>query len=188
MPTQQQIQNTLLSASQQMSALLGANLNKLKVGNSDVKWAQIRQFKKYIKGLTFQYDMAQYDTTQTISLYECLNTMIGINPSMAVVNPNYQSDNTTIIVDGEVGTIFNSNKIPFTNTTSVGLLNYNIAYKSIYGNNPILSIYVTGYTQDEQTPPTITYQDNDITKDILSITWDYPLPVSGYIQISGSPA
>ena len=68
------------------------------------------------------------------------------------------------------------------------LPNYNTTYKDLYGNNPRLDVYNNAgqYIGDTQTPPRITYQDGDPNKDILSITWEFPLGIDGYIQISGT--
>lgn len=89
-----------------------------------------------------------------------------------------------------VGTRVVRGIIPFSNQTTVALNNYNTTYKAIYGNELItLEVFLgnSDYTQDEQTPPTITYATSgDQSSDIVSIAWnDYPVPVTGYILIAG---
>lgn len=105
------------------------------------------------------------------------------------LNPNIQSPGTTIVtIPVLLG--YNSDKLAFETTgdsPQLILANYDVLYASLYGNNPILAIYDNQgqYIVDEQTPPIIEYLDNDPSKKILSITWDYGVATSGYIQISG---
>ena len=57
----------------------------------------------------------------------------------------------------------------------------------MYGPNPGVFIYQAGFTEDEQTPPTYTYQTaNDPTSPLLSIVWTFAFPATGYIKIWGS--
>lgn len=188
MPTLETYQQTILSAQLIQANLLTANLNKVKIGNGDVNYSRIRNFVYNINGLQYQLNRPDYTSSTTLTIYNRLCGLIGVDTTANVIDPNYQAPNTTIIVEGGSGTIVNSNKIPFTNTTTVSLLNYNTAYKVLYGNNPNIAVWLDGFVEDTTTPPTITYQDDDYTKDILSIEWDYAVPVSGYIQISGTPA
>lgn len=99
----------------------------------------------------------------------------------------------TINIIGGGGTTVNQGKIPFdTSVNPTQLLNYNTVYKRLYGNNPILQIYTfdgTTFNRDEGTGEQITYSTpSDFTTDIVSIFWDYPLPTTGYISITGIPA
>lgn len=189
MPTLQTYQQTILSAQLIMSNLLTANLNKVKIGDGDVSYSRIRNLNYNINGLSFQINRPDYTSDTTITIYNRLCGLIGVDTTANTIDPNYQAPNTTLIVVDSGGTTVNSNKIPFTNTTNVSLLNYKVNYKHLYGNNPTINVYLDGYVEDVATPPTITYETpGDITSDITSITWDYPVAVSGYIQIIGSPA
>lgn len=186
MPSQQAIQDTILNASYKVSQLTVTNYNLIQTGSLAVKEDLINYIHLNITALQYQYSSSLYTTSTTVTLYNRLNYFIGI-PAGAVVNPNFVFPGTTIIVEGG-GTTVNSNKYPFTNTTSIGLYTYNILYKHLYGNNPSVSFWIDDVTQDTTTPPAIVYATpGDITSDITQITWDYPLAVSGYIQISGSP-
>jgi hypothetical protein len=86
---------------------------------------------------------------------------------------------------------FNSDKIPFVTTDdspSLVLDNYHDNYYPLYGNNPWLFIYDLpgGPAQgDFGAVPNITYEDDDETKDILSISFDFSRGTNGFLQISG---
>lgn len=188
MPSQADIQNTILNASYKIAQLTLVNYNLIQSGGLAVREDFINYFSLNLAGMTYQYNNALYISPTSVTIYNRLNYMIGI-PQDATVDPNFVNPTTTIIIDGSAGTIINSAKIPFVNTTSIGLYTYNISYKNIYGNNPSVSFWLDDMTQDTTTPPTITYATpGDITSEITQIVWDYALPVSGYIQISGSPS
>jgi hypothetical protein len=188
MPTQQTYQQAILSAQLIMANLLTVNLNKVKIGDGDVSYSRIRNFDYNINALTYQLNRPDYTSATTLTIYDRLCSLIGVDTTANTIDPNYQAPNTTLIVTGTGGTTVNSNKIPFSNTTNVALLNYKTTYKHLYGNNPTINVYLDGYVEDVATPPTITYEvSGDISSDIVSITWDYPVAVSGYIQIIGSP-
>ena len=98
MPTQTDIQNTLLSASLQMANLCTANLAQLNVGNDTVDWSQIRRLSRNINALQYQFDTQQYDVTQTLQLYDCLNSLIGYDTAVNSLDPNYQPPAGEIVV------------------------------------------------------------------------------------------
>lgn len=141
-----------------------------------------------IKSGQWSLNTHDYSSAASVDIY---NQLVDIGSTWTggiVFDPNAQLPNTTIINNNNfVGTNVVRGIIPFTNQNPVQLLNYNTTYKQLYGNNLItLDIFLNGYTEDEQTPPTIVYAiSNDPTTDIISITWDYPAPVSGYILIAG---
>lgn len=98
MPTQTQIQNTLLSARGILANLALANLSQLRVGNNEVKWAEPRRFMRNILALQAQLNFGDYTSTQTLQLYDCLNTLIGIDPAVNTIDPNYQPPSGEIII------------------------------------------------------------------------------------------
>ena len=79
----------------------------------------------------------------------------------------------------------------FTDETDISIINYQGAYAAIYGNAPILDIYIKNedgsYTQDRGTPATVTYVDGVIDNGIDTINYTYPVTTSGYILICGTP-
>lgn len=99
MPTQAQIQATILSASYKNALLMTANNTKLAMGNNNVLWAEARLFNRNIIALGYQYQLEDYTSDQTIAIYDVLNSLIGIDTSTITIDPNYQAPNTNIIVD-----------------------------------------------------------------------------------------
>lgn len=189
MPTSLQIANKILRGQ-----LFQANLSKgyaqqEKVGNFFSNWDYSVFISTLVQGLQFQLSISDFNSATTLNIYNKLSGELGAKYIVgAALDPNAQLPNTTVINNnGFVGTNVVRGIILFTNVNPVQLLNYNTTYKQLYGNNLItLDIFLTGYTEDEQTPPTILYAiSNDPTSDIVSITWAYPIPVSGYIQIAG---
>lgn len=187
MPTQSQVQTNILTAQLNVANLVYANLTTLSGGGSFVKWDFIKKYTRAINCVSRQYNLQDYSSTGFLTAYDCLLNFIGGNTANPL-NQNAQNPNTVININNNIiGTNVVRDIIPFTNANPVQLLNYNNTYKQLYGNNLItLDIFLTGYTEDEQTPPKIIYAvSNDPTTDIVSITWDYPAPVSGYILIAG---
>lgn len=166
--------------------LLDLDTENREVGIEPVNKKKLACLKRLMRCLQWDLDIDVNDETTTV-IYDLLLTGIaGYNGDALSVDPSVIIPGKTINVTN-TGTVVNSDKILFTNQIPA-LLDYNILYKGTYGNNPIVSIFVTGFSQDEQTAPTYTYEDDDPTKDLLSITWDYPFAVSGYISITGIPA
>lgn len=191
MPTQTNIENTLLSARYQMAVLCTNNLNLIKVGNNNVLWAAARNYNRNIKALSFLYDIEDYTSSTAISLYNCLNKQIGIDTTVNTIDPNYQAPNTTIIINAGSGNV-SSEPIYFTNQTVVTITSYQAVYAPLFGNNPVLQLYIAvgdgSYAQDVSTAPIITYVvSGDPTSGISTISWGFGIPTSGYIQILGTP-
>lgn len=161
-------------------------LTKMKQGYGDTK--PLRSLGDIIQALSFQVD-AELNSDTTVSLYYCLIKILAGFSGTYVLDPNVViPGQTTIVLQQVVG--YNSNKIFFDTTNenpSWILSDYHTLYYPLYGNNPSLAIYNNQgqYVGDEQTPPTIVYQDNNPSLDILSITYDYPVGTAGFILISG---
>lgn len=144
MPTQTQIQNSILSGRGIMLNKALANLSKMSVGDNEVKWADIRRFKRTIIALQYQFNMGDYTSTQTLELYDCLTTLIGIDPTVNTIDPNYQPNTGTIIISNPntylnpIPNIPYSAFDPITQQPDTGrYIYYNSAWKGI---NPVLSL------------------------------------------------
>lgn len=186
MATSNQISAQIAIAQAYYVQLMDLDTANLQQGYPATNHKKIICLKRLIKAL--QWDLAiNVNDDVTSVIYSLLVEQTGLyNGNAAVVDPSVVIPGMTINVT-KTGSVVNSTKIAFVDQTVITLASYNTFYKPLYGNNPIVAIFTPGYTQDEQTPPVIIYQDNDITKDILSITWTYPVPTSGYVQISGTP-
>lgn len=179
--------DTILTGQLKMANTVLANITALQNGALSVKWDSIIKGNRGVLAVSNRYSLGDTSSTQFKTAYACLQGYVGQYGS-GTIDPNAQNPGTII---NQNTTVVGSNvvygKIEFTNQIPVELLNYNTTLKQIYGNNLIeLTIFTGEYTQDEQTPPTITYLTaNDPTTDIVSIVWSYPVPVSGYITIAG---
>lgn len=188
MPTLDTYQQAILSAQLIAANLCTANLNQIKVGNSDVSYNRIKLFQYYTVGLGFQLNQLDYTSSTTLTIYDRLSSLMGLDTTANVIDPSYQAPNTTIIVEGGGGTA-KSEPIYFTNQTTVTITAYQNTYAPQFGNSPVLQIYVSNgdgtYSQDTGTTPTITYVGGIIANGINTITWSYGLPTSGFIIIMG---
>lgn len=178
--------DTLLTGQLKVADLTLANVVALQGGALSVSWKKAIRGNRSVLAVQNRYSLGDTSSTAFQSAYACLCLFVGQYAGGAI-DPNAQNPGVVIDVT-TTGTTVNSGKYPFTNTTNIGLYTYNILYKHLYGNNPSVSFWIDDVTQDTTTPPALKYEtDGDITSDITQITWDYPLAVSGYIQISGSP-
>lgn len=133
---------------------------------------------------------ADYNSADTLQVYDNLAMCIGANALGPIsTDPNAQVPGGNIIVINNGGSTVQSAIIPFV-TDIVTLANYQTAYKPTFGNGAVISIWTLngngiGYSEDTGTVPSKTFVDNDPTKDLLTVTWTYPLVTTGYIQILG---
>ena len=166
-----------------------ANLVQLKVGNNELDWSKIRRLNRNINALQYQYNSGQYDTSFTLTLYNCLNSLVGFDTTVNNLDPNFQ--NSTVVYD--ITTVTNAqanyDRIKFSGVTSVSLSNFQATYVAKYGDNAIVQLFVTtdNYAtvqEDTGTVPTIVNLGGDVNKPD-SYTWTFGIPTTGYIQITG---
>ena len=98
MPTQLQIQNTILSAQYAMAVKVLANSNAEAGGNFAVNWWPAAQYYLNIQALQRQLNLGDYTSSQCLSIYDCLNKLLGYNTAVNTVDPNYQPPSGGIIV------------------------------------------------------------------------------------------
>lgn len=186
MATTDAINATIPFAQAYYLELLDQDTALLELGGSPVNTEKLTCIKRLIKALGWDLDIEVNDDVTTNIFELLLKAIFPYNGNAVIVDPSVLIPGRTDVTVIVAGSTINSDMIPFNNEIPA-LLAYDTTYKHLYGNNPIVNIYVTGFTQEEQTPANKNYQDNDPTKDLLSITWDFPFPVSGFIQIYGSP-
>jgi len=98
MPTQTQIQNTILQAQQQAAGIILANTVSEQGGATNVNWWPSTLWYFNITALTKQYNLGDYTSNQCIAVYDCLNVMLGLDTSVVSIDPNYQPPSGTIII------------------------------------------------------------------------------------------
>lgn len=182
--------DTILTAQLKLANLVLANIVTLQGGGLKVNWKPAIKGSRGVYAVSNRLSIGDTSSSAFKSAYACLQAFVG-NYGGGAIDPNAQNPGLTIDVNNTfVGTNVVRGIIPFNQSGGpVQLSNYNNTLKYIYGNNLItLDIFLTGYSEDESTAPTITYlTPSDPTTDITNILWDYPpgVPVSGYILIAG---
>lgn len=188
MPSQAQIQATILTAQLKLANMVLANTQAEKGGNTSVNWWPAQRFSFNIKALLRQYNLGDYTSTQVQAIYRCVNTLIGFDSTLNQLDPNYQPPGNTIIIQ-TAGNFTQSGRIPFGPTPVLTITNWPTLYYPIYGDNPEIQVYtgdpVNGYQLDEQTLPVPVFPSNDITQRLQSISWTWGIPTQGYYVISG---
>lgn len=191
--TLQEISDMVLRGQQLQSALVGDAITAEAGGTGYKKWSDIFSISTLIDCLKTKIAIQDYISAQTIKLYQNLDCfvggkfLVGVNlDPLAQQTPGVIFVNNTIIVNEGAYQIF-----PFTNLSPVDLFaNYHTLIFPLFGNGAVIQIYTLqadgSYMPDFGTTPDIVFQDNDPTKDILSMIWDYPVPTSGYIKINGA--
>lgn len=190
MPTQQQVQTTILSAQYKLATLTQRNLTLILNGGMAIRENFINYFRLNLHGLQYQNNRGDYTSSTTVTIYNRLLSLIGIDTNIYSLDPNFQNPSTTII--NPVAVVgYNINKYPFSTTdlSPMALFdNYHELYYPLYGNDPVLAMYVItpDYSGEEQTPPVITFATPvDSGTDIVSIQYNFPIGTAGELQMSG---
>lgn len=151
--------------------------------------SKLDTLKRIIRALTFQINSNVNDDS-TQSLYECLLTAIAGFTGTYTRDPEVQIPGQTVITVMQV-VGYNINKYPFAthdDTPTVIFDNYQSLYYPLYGNNPVLAMYIKtpDYSGEEQTPPIITFViPGDDTSGIDSIRYEFAVGTTGEFQMSG---
>lgn len=98
MPTQIEVQNTILQAQLKFANIVLANTTAERGGNFSVCWDSAVQFYLNINALQRQFDLGDYVSSGAVAIYACLNKLIGYDPSVIVVDPHYQPFDGDIVI------------------------------------------------------------------------------------------
>lgn len=98
MPTQTQVQNTILSGQLQLANLVLDNSTKEANGCNNIDWFQAWRYYLNIQAVQRQYNLADYDSSYFLAVYNCLLNQIGFDPTVNTIDPNYQPPSGTIII------------------------------------------------------------------------------------------
>lgn len=99
MPTQTQIQNVILSAQLRIQQLVETNRLILVGGGNiaETKWRQAEWLKLVMNPLIRHYNLQDYTSSTTQTLYNCLLQKIGVDTTLNNIDPNFQT--AGIIID-----------------------------------------------------------------------------------------
>jgi hypothetical protein len=98
MPTQEQIQDKLFSARQQMATLVLANANKEAGGCNNVNWFSSWRYFLTINAVQNQYNLGDFTSKYFIKKYNCLCDLVGLDTETNTIDPNFQMNNGIISV------------------------------------------------------------------------------------------
>lgn len=150
MPSQTAIQDTLLSAAYKNALAVQANYNFVLIGGQPKNEPQINYIWLNIDGLQYQFNLGNYNTETTITLYDRLNQYIGFDTNVNSLDPNAQIPGTEIIIVNPAGYISPVDPINWSdfdptteNPDGNRLIYYNSSWK---GFNPVLSLTSPGET------------------------------------------
>lgn len=174
-----------------------ANAVQEYTGNLHVNWRKITQFSLLIQTLGNCLFTQDYSSDSAIAVFGNLTRCVGSNFASGVsTDPEAQPPGGNVIIidnGGSGGSNVQLSKIPFVTVTGdlFIITNYQGLYAAIYGNNPFLDVYIVnpvtgiGYIEDTSTVPQITYVGGIEANGIDTITLDYAISTTGYLQILG---
>lgn len=188
MPNQTDIQQTILNGSYALGVLTDNNYNLITRGDPPVREDFIQFFRLNLQALEDQYELGDYTSNNTVTIYDRVNGFVGLSYNVSV-DTNFQNPAIVYNVTTVVNALGNFIRIPFSNATTVSLTSFQSVYVPIYGDFAIVTLWVTQdggatYQQDTGTVPTIVNLDGDINKPD-SYTWTFGIPTTGYVQING---
>lgn len=102
MPTQSNVETTILNAEYKLATLVNNNLALINMGGLAIKEQFLTYFNLNLKGLIYLNNQANYVSTTTNTIYDRLNGFIGI-PQGAVIDPSFQNSGITIIIQNPIG-------------------------------------------------------------------------------------
>lgn len=149
MPTQQQYQNTILSAGLLLANNVKANGDDEAAGFSGIDWCDALALYLNIEAAQDCYNLGDYVSANAVSIYDCLNTLIGFDNAINVIDPNYQPPTGNIIVTPPAAglqpmDIGYNDFDPVTQQPDFGRIRY---YNSNWLNiNPMIQIAAPGMT------------------------------------------
>jgi len=96
MPTQSEIQQTILSAQLIAANKTEANRITLAGGALSAKWGFIRRITRLCIAVLRQYNLQDYTSTNFLIVYDKLVTAIGVDTTVNTIDPNFQNPAFTI--------------------------------------------------------------------------------------------
>lgn len=109
MPNQSDIQTTILNGGYSLGILTNNNLTIVNSGGLEINKNFIQWFRLNLQALQDQFNIGDYISSTTQTLYDRINGFVGI-PYGATIDPNFQAPNTTIIVEGGTSSFQYMNK------------------------------------------------------------------------------
>jgi len=91
MPTQAQVQQSILSAQLIAANKTEANRIALVGGSLSAQWGYIYRIQRFINAVLRQYNLGDYSSANFLIAYDCLLNLIGIDTTVNTIDPNFQN-------------------------------------------------------------------------------------------------
>jgi len=144
MPTTDEVQNTILSGEWKLANIVLVNTNDEANGCTNVDWFNAWQFYLNIQAVQRQLNLNDLTSAEFLQVYDCLRNLIGIDPNVNVIDPNYQPPNGNIVVINPASYEPPIPYIPYTDfdpvTQQPDLGRYIYYQPNWKGLNPVLSL------------------------------------------------
>lgn len=98
MPTQQDVQNAILSARSVMAQQGTIIQNNMTSGIGTDGFRFLKRLYIYIQAVTRQYILGDYSSPNFLVVYDCLCKLTGVNTMCNTISPYYQAPNIKFIV------------------------------------------------------------------------------------------
>jgi hypothetical protein len=91
MPTQQSVQQTILSAQLLAANKTEANWVTLAGGGLTVKWGYVERITRLTTAVLRQYNLGDYVSANFTTVYDCLVSLVGLDTTVNTIDPNFQN-------------------------------------------------------------------------------------------------
>lgn len=159
-------------------------------GLTCIDWSGLTCISKLIEALSYQISIGDYSSEITRGIAGGLQGSVGNQYGGTTTNPNAQLPGGTTIIDNTQPSLnYNESSIPFENVTQIQWNNYQQLYAALYGNKAAIEVWIDNgdgtFSQDTGNVPQKTYENSNPNGNLVSVVINFPVPTSGYIQISG---
>jgi len=103
MPSQQEIQDVILSAQYKEAILVQKNYDLVNSGNPQQNYPLINYLRLNITGLSFQLNRPDYTSSTTLTIYDRLQNIIGFDTTINSLDPDAQIPGTVIEIVNPAG-------------------------------------------------------------------------------------
>ena len=102
MPTQSQVQQTILSAQYVMAVQSTGNANNMAAGFKSNGFGFLKKLYCYIQAVKRQYALNDFSSPNFLIVYNCLCKMVGMDTTVNTIDPNYQGPSFIIDVESPI--------------------------------------------------------------------------------------
>jgi len=187
MPTQSQVQETILTAQLKCADISNTNRVNSMSGVGRVSWALVRFIGLFISAVSNQYEIGDFSSVGFLSCYDSLCKLVGSYGS-GIIDPNAHGSGFIIDVTVPPSIIAPVVQISFTNVTGLTInwqtdipTGYTQTYAQILGNyfpNPVVGFNDGSEYGSAGNAPAVTYSGSIIQ----TVVFNFGVSQSGFIR------